>query len=110
MRIVCGQGRTPQAGSEVGLPPARAVGPLVQAGPRNSESRRQRLSASSPVDRRATRLWFGPNVPSNKELYSSPRGVAKPQTPDQLRDLLTAGSNAVRDGLVKVVVLDLTRS
>jgi hypothetical protein len=55
-------------------------------------------------------LWFGPNVPSNKELYSSPRGVAKPQTPDQLRDLLTAGSNAARDGLVKVVVLDLTRS
>ncbi|NIA57465.1 hypothetical protein HAV22_27955 [Massilia sp. TW-1] len=49
-------------------------------------------------------LWFGPNVPSNKELYRSPQGVAKPQTPEQLRDLLIAGSNAARDGLVKCPV------
>jgi hypothetical protein len=55
-------------------------------------------------------LWFGPNVRSNKTLYGPPRGLATPQTPGQLRDLLTAGSNVARDGLVKVMVLDLTRS
>ncbi|KGF81871.1 hypothetical protein IA69_09865 [Massilia sp. JS1662] len=55
-------------------------------------------------------LWFGPDVPPNKKLYSPPRGVPTPQTPDQLRDLLTAGSSAARDGLVKVVVLDLSRN
>lgn len=55
-------------------------------------------------------LWFGPDVRPNKQLYSPPRGVAAPQTPEQLRDLLAAGSNAARDGVVKVIVVDLTRS
>lgn len=49
-------------------------------------------------------LWFGPTVP-----LTPPDGGPAPETPEELRAALTAASAVCRSGLVRVVVLDLTR-
>lgn len=54
-------------------------------------------------------LWFGDQQATNKNLTSLGRNVERPQTPEQLCKMLTAGSQAARDGRVIVLVLDLTR-
>jgi len=50
-------------------------------------------------------LWFGGGAPITKP----PTGIATPTAPEDLRRALVATSRAARDGLVDVVVLDLTR-
>ncbi|MCE1236110.1 MAG: hypothetical protein LWW93_07095 [Hyphomicrobiales bacterium] len=50
-------------------------------------------------------LWFGGGTPITKP----PTGIATPTAPEDLRRALVATSRAARDGLVAVVVLDLTR-
>jgi hypothetical protein len=54
-------------------------------------------------------LWFGQHQPTNKCLKSPGRDRQRPQTPDQLREMLTADSKAVIDGRIAVFVLDLVR-
>lgn len=53
-------------------------------------------------------LWFGDLSDTNKKLVGPGRGKARPQTPEELQDVLTAGSLAARDGRTRVIVLDLT--
>lgn len=50
-------------------------------------------------------LWFGEHA----RLTKPPTGMDVPTTPDELRLAVAANSEACRNGLVKVVVLDLTR-
>lgn len=52
-------------------------------------------------------LWFGHEV--GKKLKGL-RGLTKPSTPDELRELLVSRSSAAQQGRVAVVVLDLERS
>jgi hypothetical protein len=54
-------------------------------------------------------LWFGQNQPPNKCLASPGRRAERPQTPDELREMLVARSMATREGRVLVFVLDLVR-
>jgi hypothetical protein len=54
-------------------------------------------------------LWFGGVQQSNKALASRGRGVALPQTPKELHELLSAESRAVADGRIAVFVLDVSR-
>ncbi|AOK39416.1 hypothetical protein WL90_22520 [Burkholderia cenocepacia] len=54
-------------------------------------------------------LWFGDQQPPNKALTSPGRGKARPSTPNQLREMLSSGSQAVQDGRIVVFVLDLSR-
>ena len=53
-------------------------------------------------------LWFGEQQ-ANKRLANPTNGAKRPQTPDDLCDMLTAGSMAASEGRVVVVVLDLSR-
>jgi hypothetical protein len=55
-------------------------------------------------------LWFGDQVAKNKRLRRPGRGVHLPETPEQLRAMLTSTSQAAQDGRIKVVVLDLSRA
>jgi hypothetical protein len=55
-------------------------------------------------------LWFGDKQPPGKSLRRPGRGLPSPSTPEELRDMLAAGSQASREGRVSTVVLDLTRS
>jgi hypothetical protein len=55
-------------------------------------------------------LWFGHHVPTNKRLRAPGRGIDAPQTPEQLREMLSSTSQAVQDGKTEVVVLDLSRA
>lgn len=50
-------------------------------------------------------LWFGVGT----RIATPPAGIAAPTTPEALRRALIATSRAARNGLVDVVVLDLTR-
>lgn len=52
-------------------------------------------------------LWFGDRQ-ANKRLISPGRGIARPQTPDELTRALTEGSIAARDGRTRIFVLDLS--
>ena len=52
-------------------------------------------------------FWFGKG--SGKDLKLPPAGTSVPGTPEELREALTATSEAVRRGRVRVVVLDLVR-
>lgn len=54
-------------------------------------------------------MWFGPDVPLNKKLHKRGKGLPMPQSPDELRELLVASSDAARDGLIRVIVIDLAR-
>ncbi|WP_236207820.1 NACHT domain-containing protein [Pseudomonas tohonis] len=54
-------------------------------------------------------LWFGDKQPSNKRLKKPSRATKPPQTPDQLREMLST-SKSVQDGRVAIFVLDLMRS
>ncbi|QDI82512.1 hypothetical protein E8E01_19865 [Methylorubrum populi] len=62
------------------------------------------------ADRRGIYLvfWFGPDVASNKRL-KVPSGRTAPQTPEDLRDQLAAGSKSAQEGRVEICILDLTR-
>lgn len=55
-------------------------------------------------------LWFGNAVNEHKALTSPGRGVRRPQTADELREMLTARSRTASLGNITVVVLDLTRT
>lgn len=50
-------------------------------------------------------LWFGTDQP----LKPPPNGAAKPTTPEELAEAITANSIAAQEGRISVVVLDLTR-
>jgi hypothetical protein len=50
-------------------------------------------------------LWFGKGV----SLTAPPGGADVPATPEALQKALTAASKMCGTGLVKAVVLDLTR-
>jgi hypothetical protein len=52
-------------------------------------------------------LWFGRS--STKPPASTPQGVARPETAEQLRNALAERSVTTREGRVEVVVLDLSR-
>jgi hypothetical protein len=54
-------------------------------------------------------LWFGDPVPARKQLCGRGRGAPLPSSPEQLRDMLGAASQAVRDGRIAIVILDLSR-
>jgi hypothetical protein len=54
-------------------------------------------------------LWFGDCSESNKRLKLPGTGMAAPQSPGQLKEMLEEGSKASRDGGVVVFVLDLER-
>jgi hypothetical protein len=54
-------------------------------------------------------LWFGNQVPKNKRLYLPGRDIVKPQTPEQLRDMISSTSRASQEGRIEVFVLDLSR-
>lgn len=64
-------------------------------------------SADWRADRRGIYLilWFG----AGTTLTKPPAGIVAPTTPEELRNALEVNSAACRAGLVKVVVLDLTR-
>lgn len=51
-------------------------------------------------------LWFGDK---GKRLTAPPKGITTPKTPEALREMLVERSQAARENLVEVVVLDLTR-
>jgi hypothetical protein len=55
-------------------------------------------------------LWFGDQQQPNKSLKSPGRGIKRPQTADELREMLIATSKSAREGRVVVFVLDLVRS
>lgn len=55
-------------------------------------------------------LWFGNQVPKHERLYPPGRGIVAPQTPEQLREMLSATSWSTREGRIDVFVLDLSRS
>lgn len=55
-------------------------------------------------------LWFGDQQQPNKCLKSPGRGIKRPQTANELREMLIATSKSAREGRVAVFVLDLTRS
>lgn len=52
-------------------------------------------------------LWFGPQ-PGGKALQSAGRGVAPPQTPIEMKDMLIAKSAAAQNGNVSIFVMDIT--
>lgn len=54
-------------------------------------------------------LWFGSPQPAKKQLASPGRGVQRPSTPEDLRQMLIDRSRAARDGRVSIYVLDLER-
>lgn len=53
-------------------------------------------------------LWFGDGQPKNKQLSSPGRGVQRPRTPEDLRDMLAKRSQGTADGRISIFVLDLT--
>ncbi len=53
--------------------------------------------------------WFGAKVDANFRLKPPPSGKPKPETPDQLREALTACIPPSRRGSIRVEVLDCTR-
>lgn len=54
-------------------------------------------------------LWFGAQQQPNKCLKSPGRSARQPNTADELREMLIAGSKSAREGRVIVFVLDLER-
>ncbi len=54
-------------------------------------------------------LWFGEGQPANKRLKNPSQSRGHPQSPEELRQMLTASSRAASEGRVIVFVLDLTR-
>ncbi|WP_402721060.1 NACHT domain-containing protein [Janthinobacterium rivuli] len=53
-------------------------------------------------------LWFGEGQPANKSLKNPGQSRERPQSPEELRQMLTASSRAASEGRVIVFVLDLT--
>lgn len=51
--------------------------------------------------------WFGPQ-PTTKALQSPGKGIAAPQTPAQMKEMLIARSPAAQAGQVSVFVMDIT--
>lgn len=54
-------------------------------------------------------LWFGEQQKLSKRLRSPGQGQQMPSSPAELSHAISTRSQAVKDGLVKVVVLDLSR-
>lgn len=54
-------------------------------------------------------LWFGDKQPPNKKLKSPGRDFDIPQTPEELRQMLSSRSQAACNGRVVVFVLDVAR-
>lgn len=54
-------------------------------------------------------LWFGNQRQSKRQLASPGRGATRPETPEELQQMLSAGSSAAREGRIRVFVLDLAR-
>jgi hypothetical protein len=54
-------------------------------------------------------LWFGAQGQANKCLKSAGRNTRSPVTADELQEMLISASKSVREGRVKVVVLDVAR-
>ncbi|WP_205711562.1 NACHT domain-containing protein [Janthinobacterium lividum] len=54
-------------------------------------------------------LWFGEGQPANKLLKNPGPSKERPQSPEELRQMLTTSSRAASEGRVIVVVLDLRR-
>lgn len=53
-------------------------------------------------------LWFGVQ-PHPKAIKSPGRGLSPPSSPNELKEMLIARSNAAQEGRVKVFVLDVSR-
>ncbi len=55
-------------------------------------------------------LWFGEQTSSNKAIASPGRGIERPVSPEQMKEMLIEGSQAAQEGRIAIVVLDLDRS